>query len=60
MECDVVFEVVIGRPYLWDQDATFVRRVNKWRVVKDGKPYLIKGYEWKKIISLIIDFNQPI
>jgi hypothetical protein len=31
----------------------FMRRANKWRLVKEGKPYLANKYKGKKTITLI-------
>jgi hypothetical protein len=46
VECEVapldVCEVMLDSPYLWDRDATFYKRENKYRLVKGGKAYFIK------------------
>lgn len=34
--------------------AIFLRRDNKWTLVKEGKPYLISSYKGKIQISLIV------
>lgn len=47
LECKVApleaYEVMFGIPYIWDSDATFYKKENKYRLVKDGKAYLVKA-----------------
>ena len=58
VECDVVpldvCEVVMGSPYMWDRDVIFLRRANQWKLVKEGKTYLINAYKGKEKISLLL------
>jgi len=35
--------VLLGSPYLYVRDAIFMRRVNQYRLVKDGKAYKDKA-----------------
>ena len=48
-----ICEVVMGSPYIWDRDAIFLRRANQWKLVKEGKTYLINDYKGKEKISLL-------
>ena len=48
-----VCEVVMGSPYMWDRDVIFLRRANQWKLVKEGKTYLINAYKGKEKISLL-------
>jgi hypothetical protein len=36
--------VILGNPYLWDRDAVYYRRAQKYTLVKDGKEYMLVGY----------------
>jgi hypothetical protein len=54
-ECEVApldsCGVMSGIPYLWDRDATFYRRKNKYHLFKGGKAYLIKSHQERKRIN---------
>jgi hypothetical protein len=47
--CDVMF----GSPYLWDRDALFYKRENKYCLVKGGGTYFIKAHKGKNQASLV-------
>jgi hypothetical protein len=55
VECEVApldaCGVMLGSPYLWDRDATFYRRENKYRLVKGGKAYLVKAHQERESIT---------
>lgn len=55
--CDVVplevCHIVLGSPYLWDRDATYLRRENIWKLVKDGKRFHILASKEKKKLQLL-------
>jgi hypothetical protein len=55
VECEVApldtCGVMLGSPYLWDRDATFYMRENKYRLVKGGKAYLVKEHQERKSIT---------
>jgi hypothetical protein len=42
---------MFGSPYLWDRDATFYRRENKYHLVKGGKAYFIKAHKGRERIT---------
>lgn len=45
--------VILGNPYLWDIDALYYRRLNKYKLVKDGKDYLVIPQKRKKKLPLV-------
>jgi len=46
--------IVLGSPYLWDRDALFYRKENKYRLIKDGIEYIVNSHQsTKRNISLI-------
>jgi len=47
--------IVQGIPYLWDRDALFYRKENKYRFIKDEIKYMVNAHRNKeKSVSLII------
>jgi hypothetical protein len=57
VEFDVVpFNVggaVFGRPYMYIRDVIFMRRANRYCLIKDGKSYIINAHNGKSKISLV-------
>jgi hypothetical protein len=49
--------VVFGSPYMYMRDVIFMRRANQYRLIKDGKYYIINTRKGKSNISLVSD-NQ--
>ena len=45
--------VVFGSPYMYMRDAVFMRRANQYRLIKDGKPFIINAHKDKSKISLV-------
>ena len=39
--------IVLGSPYLWDRDALFYRKKNKYRLIKDGVEYMVCAHQIK-------------
>jgi hypothetical protein len=52
VECEVApldaYGVMFGSPFLWDRDATFYKRENKYRLVKGGKAYFVKSHKGRE------------
>ncbi|MDZ7970879.1 MAG: reverse transcriptase family protein, partial [Nostoc sp. DedSLP03] len=48
-----VCQVVLGSPYLWDRDAIHYRRLRKYRLVKDGKEYIVNATRNQEKISMV-------
>jgi hypothetical protein len=46
----VVCEVVFGSPYMYVRDAIFMRRENKYHLIKDGKSFIINAHKAKSKI----------
>jgi hypothetical protein len=57
VEVDVVrFDVcgiVFGSHYIYMRDAIFMRRENQYRLIKDGKSFIINAHKGKSRISLV-------
>ena len=57
MELDVVppdvCGVVFGSPYMYIRDAIFMQRATQYRLIKDGKSYIINAHKGKSKISLV-------
>ncbi|CAL2237497.1 unnamed protein product [Prunus armeniaca] len=55
--CEVVpldvYQVIFGSPHLWDRDAVFYRRHQKYRFLKDGVEYFIHASKVSLSNSLI-------
>jgi hypothetical protein len=47
--CDVVF----GTPYMYIRDVIFMWRANQYRLIKDGKSYIINTHKGKSKISMV-------
>jgi hypothetical protein len=47
-----ICEVILGSPYFYVRDVIFIRRVNQYRIVKDGKLYAINAHKKKTRSSL--------
>jgi hypothetical protein len=47
--CGVVFQ----SPYMYMKDASFMQRANQYRLIKDGKSYIINAHKGKSKISLV-------
>jgi hypothetical protein len=45
--------VVFGSPYMYMRDAMFTRRENQYRLIKDGKSFIINAHKGKSNISLV-------
>jgi hypothetical protein len=45
--------VVFGSPYMYIRDAIFMQRANQYRLIKDGKSYIINTHKGKSEISLV-------
>ncbi len=45
--------VMFGSPYMYMRNAIFMRRVNQYRLIKDGKSFIINIHEGKSKISLV-------
>jgi hypothetical protein len=45
--------VVFGIPYMYMRDAIFMQRANQYRLIKDGKSYIINTHKGKSKISLV-------
>jgi uncharacterized protein (UPF0128 family) len=45
--------VVFGSPYMYMRDAIFMQRANQYRLIKDGKSYIINAHKGKSNISLV-------
>ena len=45
--------VVFGSPYMYMRDAIFMRRANQYRLIKDGKSFIINVHKGKLKISLV-------
>ncbi|KAI5323503.1 hypothetical protein L3X38_032575 [Prunus dulcis] len=50
-----VCQVILGSPYLWDQDAIHYWRLCKYRLVKDGKEFHINACKPQATKNLLID-----
>jgi hypothetical protein len=46
--------VVFGSPYMYRRDVIFMRRENRYLLIKYGKYYIINAYKGKPNISLVI------
>jgi len=44
--------VVFGSPYMYMHDAIFMRRANQYRLIKDGKSFIINVHKGKSKIPL--------
>ena len=53
-----VCEVMFGSPYIYIRDEIFMRRANQYRLIKDGKSFIINAHKGKSKISLV-SANQP-
>jgi hypothetical protein len=57
VECEVALVdtcgLMFGIPYMWDRDATFYRRENKYRLVKCCKAYFVKSNKGGERITRI-------
>jgi len=45
--------VILGNPYMWDSDGIYYKRLNKLRLVKDGKVFLANTHKSKKKLPLV-------
>jgi hypothetical protein len=45
--------VVFGSPYMYMRDTIFMQTSNRYRIIKDGKSYIIKVHKGKSNISLV-------
>jgi hypothetical protein len=45
--------VVFGSTYMYMRDEIFIRRSNQYRLIKDGKSYIINTHKGKLKISLV-------
>jgi hypothetical protein len=45
--------VVFGSPYMYTRDVIFMRRDNRYQIIKDWKPYIINTHKFKSNISLV-------
>ena len=61
VELDVVpvdiCEVVLGSPYLYDRDALFYRRQNKYHLMKYGVEFIVRAHKSKNHLNLVV-YNQ--
>ena len=48
-----VFGVMFGSPYMYMHDAISMRRANQYRLIKDGKSFIIDAHKGKSKISLV-------
>ena len=48
-----VCEVVFGSLYMYMRDAIFMWRSNQYRLIKDGKSYIINAHKSNSKISLV-------
>jgi hypothetical protein len=53
----VVCGVAFGSPYMYMMDAIFMQRANQYRLIKDGKSYIINAHNNKSKI-LLVSANQ--
>jgi hypothetical protein len=57
LECEITpldaCEVIFGNPYLWDSDANFYMKENKYHLAKCAKAYFIKAHKGGGITPLI-------
>lgn len=44
--------VVLGSPYLYDRDAIFNRKENKYHLFKDGIEYIVRAHRIKTNLDL--------
>jgi len=58
VEVDVVLldvcGVVFGGIYMYIRDASFMRRENKYCLIRDGNSFIINTHKFKSNISLVI------
>jgi len=47
--------VVFISPYMYIRDAIFIRRVNQYHFIKDGKSFIMNAHKGKFRISLVSD-----
>ena len=40
-----IYGIVLESLYLWDKDALFYRKENKYRLIKDGVKYMVCAYK---------------
>jgi hypothetical protein len=45
--------VVFGRTYMYKRDVILMQRANQYRMIKDGKSYIINSHKGKSKISLV-------
>ena len=45
--------VVFGSPYMYMRDRIFMQRANQYRLIKDGRSYIISLHKGKSNISLV-------
>jgi hypothetical protein len=45
--------VVFGIPYMYMRDGIFMQRSNQYKLIKDGKSYIINMHKGKSKISLV-------
>jgi len=48
-----ICSVILGNPYMWDRDGIYYRRLNKLRLVKDGKMFLASAHKSRKKLPLV-------
>lgn len=55
--CEVVpldiCQVIFGSPYLWERDAIYYRRTQRYQFKKDGKKYIINSDRACQIVDLV-------
>ncbi|GKA04625.1 RNA-directed DNA polymerase, eukaryota, reverse transcriptase zinc-binding domain protein [Tanacetum coccineum] len=59
--CEVVpldiCQVIFGSPYLWERDAVYFRRAQKYELEKDGKKYIVNKSNITKDDDLVKAFQ---
>ncbi|GJU26155.1 hypothetical protein Tco_1164776 [Tanacetum coccineum] len=59
--CEVVpldiCQVIFGSPYLWERDAVYFRRAQKYELEKDGKKYIVNKSNITKDDDLVKAFH---
>lgn len=48
-----ICQVILGNPYLWDKDAVYFRRAQKYQLEKDEKRYIVHKNQTHRMVELV-------
>ena len=52
-----IYGIVLGSPYLYDRNAIFFRKENKYHLTKEGVEYVVRAHN-KKINTTLVSAGQ--